>query len=289
MALPDHPLLRSIVAWAGRRDDVLAVVLRGSREAAEGTGDSLADFDVDLHVADVGAFSGEAWLEEIAPVIVAGDEDEEDGVPVRLVFFRGQERVDFRLRTGEGPADGDDGPAVLYRRPAGDRGVAAGGATGTGDRATAPDDGGAGRPGADGPAGTLGAGPADATASPAPLGLPSGAGPVLRALVPVFSAPDVPAWLAHWGALGFVVRETPDGGGLATRDGLELRVVADGPAVPAARGHARAVVDDPDALHREWSAVPGGRTTAPEDRPDGSRDGVHADPAGNVLRFGRPG
>lgn len=294
MSEQDHPLIGSIVAWAGRRDDVRAVVLRASREAAEGTGDSLADFDVDLHVRDVDAFAGEEWLEEIAPVIIAADEDEEDGVPVRLVFFTGQQRVDFRLRTGDVPED--EGLRVLFRSPA------PGGPGGP--PAVRPAPGGLGAAADLGPEEVADAevvpgvgvvpnapSPTDVTTGAAlPALRPrSGDGPALRSLVPVFSAPDVPAWLTHYRALGFDVHEDADGDGYAFRDGLELRVVADRPDAPGARGHAYAAVDDPDALHREWASVPGSRTTVPSDRPDGSREGSHADPAGNVVRFGRPG
>jgi hypothetical protein len=242
MEPPDHPLLRSIASWAAAREDVLAVVVRASRTPQDGTGDSVADFDVDLHVDDPAALAGEEWLEEIAPVLVAGDEDEEDGVPGRLVFFAGQQRVDLRLRTGT-PADGTP---TLYRR-------------------------GAANPDAARPArGRPPAGPARA---------------VVLGLAPVLSAPDVPALLGHYRALGFDVREDPDGGGSASRDGLELRMAEDAVGVPGARGLVRAAVDDADALHREWASVPGGRTVAPGDRPDGTREGSHTDPAGNVIRF----
>jgi len=47
-------------------------------------------------------------------------------------------------------------------------------------------------------------------------------------------------------------------------------------------------IDDPDALHKEWSAVaPEGTLRPPEDTSWGMREMSYSDPDGNLLRIGR--
>lgn len=287
MAPDSDPLLRSIVSWAAGRPDVRAVLLTGSRSAEAGTGDAVSDFDVDLLVDDPRAFGDDDWLERIAPVLIASEDDEdEDGDPVRLVFFSAQRKVEFRLRDAARTSTAETPGEVLFTRADGGAGPEAGaGPVGAhADTGPAADD--------DQDADPVAAAVAEAADAAAALvtldGEPDAPGPaVLLALLPVFTAPDVPAWLAHYRALGFAVQHGDDGTGVALRDGLVLRVVADPDAQPASRGLVLAVVDDPDELAREWSAVPGGRTTASGG--DGPRRWTHVDPAGNVLRFGAPG
>ncbi|WP_026912488.1 aminoglycoside 6-adenylyltransferase [Patulibacter minatonensis] len=270
------PLLRAVVGWASGRPDVRAVVLTGSRSAEEGTGDAVSDFDVDLLVEDPHAFGDDDWLEEIAPVLVAS-EDEDGGDPVRLVFFSAQRKVEFRLRAASAVALGDLAGDVLFPDGTGPGATvsqddAAGSGTDGGRSIAAEDD--------DGWAATDDreewAGADDAPAEP-----------TLLALLPVLTAPDVPAWLAHYRALGFDVHPDDDGSGVAVRDGLALRVVPDPAGTPAARGIVVVVVDDAGALARGWSAVPGGRTTSSDE--GGRTRWTHVDPAGNVLRIGSPG
>jgi hypothetical protein len=264
MDAEEHPLLRAIVAWASDRPDVRAVVLRTSRSAAEGTSDAESDFEIDLAVADPHALDGGGWLTAIAPVLVAS-EDEEDGDPTHLVFFGGHRRVEFRVRRAVVAGAG----TLLFERTDGDHdGAATTRASAASTVPTAADAASAADP------------PEDRAATDGEAAAPAPA--VLRAVVPVFSGPDVPALLAHWRALGFDVARADDGTGCATRDAARLRVAADLPGRPGARGLAEVEVDDPEALARTWSGVPGGRTTGPGDGADGW---AHADPAGNVLRL----
>jgi hypothetical protein len=266
MDAEEHPLLRAIVAWASDRPDVRAVVLRTSRSAAEGTSDAESDFEIDLVLADPHALDGGGWLTAIAPVLVAS-EDEEDGDPTHLVFFGGHRRVEFRVRRAVVAGAG----TLLFERT---DGAHDGAATTRASAASTVDDAASAADPPEDRAGTDRE--ADAPAAPTPA--------VLRAVVPVFSGPDVPALLAHWRALGFDVAREDDGTGSATRGAARLRVVADLPGRPGARGLAEVEVDDPEALARTWSGVPGGRTTGPE---DGAGAWAHADPAGNVLRLRR--
>jgi hypothetical protein len=105
----------------------------------------------------------------------------------------------------------------------------------------------------------------------------------------VFSTVDVAAWLAHYGALGFVVEAHDESYGFARRDAIELHVTRNPDHDPlATAGAAYLRVDDADALAAEWATVPNGRTVAPVDTDYGLREGAHVDPDGNLLRFGSP-
>lgn len=284
MDVGNHPLLRSLHAWAGTRDDVVELRLTGSREAEEGTGDSVADFDVELHVDDPRTWHGEGWLEEIAPVLVAGEPASADD-PSRLVFFNGQQRVDFRIVAGGGAGAGRaPGPAAPPR----DQSLVRDRAARTAEAERGPASSAPPAPPASVPVAAAGPGVAGAH-PPAPAAaelFPTAPPPAtLLALEPVFSTSDVPGWLAHYRALGFQAAGDRAGGGLASRDGLVLRVVPDPASSPGPRGLAVVAVDDVEALLREWAAVPAGRTTGAAADPDGPARGVHADPSGNVLRI----
>lgn len=93
----DHPLLKSIISWAGGREDVRAVILSGSRARTDRSADAVSDFDVELYVRQPELFEDAGWLDEIAPVLVTV-EDEFEGDRTQLVFFEGPEKVDFQIR-----------------------------------------------------------------------------------------------------------------------------------------------------------------------------------------------
>lgn len=110
----------------------------------------------------------------------------------------------------------------------------------------------------------------------------------LRAVAPVFSTTDVARWLAHYAALGFRTEAHDEGYGFAWTDDVELHVALNPDHDPArTAGCAYLHVDDPDALHRRWSAVEGGRDVAPVDTDYAMREGAHIDPDNNLLRYGR--
>ena len=113
----------------------------------------------------------------------------------------------------------------------------------------------------------------------------------LRSFSPVFPVRDLAAALAHYAALGFTTQPYEDGAeyGFADRDGTGLHLAADAGHDPARGAVAYLYVRDADALHAEWT-VPGigGHTHPVAPTPYGLREGSHADPDGNLIRFGSP-
>ena len=113
----------------------------------------------------------------------------------------------------------------------------------------------------------------------------------LRSFSPVFPVRDLAAALAHYAALGFTTRPYEDGAeyGFADRDGTGLHLAADAGHDPARGAAAYLYVRDADALHAEWSAPGiGGHNHPVGPTPYGLREGSHADPDGNLIRFGSP-
>jgi uncharacterized glyoxalase superfamily protein PhnB len=90
--------------------------------------------------------------------------------------------------------------------------------------------------------------------------------------------------MAHYGRLGFAVREY-DGGdyGFATRDDIELHLGVT--PHTGAVGSAYLFVDDADALAEEWRSA-GVEVHKPVDTEWGRHEGAVVDPDGNVIRFG---
>jgi len=117
----------------------------------------------------------------------------------------------------------------------------------------------------------------------------TGAPDGLRGVAPVFSTTDLARWLAHYAALGFATEGYEGHYGFAWTDDVEIHVSVNPDHDPATTaGCAYLHVEDPDALWRRWSAVPGGRDVEPVDTDAGIREGAHVDPDNNLLRFGRP-
>jgi catechol 2,3-dioxygenase-like lactoylglutathione lyase family enzyme len=112
----------------------------------------------------------------------------------------------------------------------------------------------------------------------------------------ILAVRDVDAAVALYAKLGFETRiyeqRLSDGRaiyGYLRRDqvALHLGLVAD---LDPKRNTTSVYiyVDDPDALHREWSVVIGtSHLTPPEDMPWGMREMTYRDPDGNALRIGR--
>jgi DNA-binding MarR family transcriptional regulator/catechol 2,3-dioxygenase-like lactoylglutathione lyase family enzyme len=113
----------------------------------------------------------------------------------------------------------------------------------------------------------------------------------LRQFSPIFPVADLAAALAHYAALGFTTAVYEDGGdyGFADRDGTGLHLAAAAGHDPARGSAAYLYVRDADALYAEWARPGiGGRTEPPGPMPWGMREGSHADPDGNLIRFGSP-
>jgi len=111
----------------------------------------------------------------------------------------------------------------------------------------------------------------------------------LRGFSPIFPVRDLGAALAHYAALGFntFAYEGGDDYGFANRDGTGLHLAASAEA--DAPGAAYLYVRDADALYAEWTR-PGiaGHTHPVGPTPYQLREGSHADPDGNLIRFGSP-
>ncbi|KAK4188860.1 hypothetical protein QBC35DRAFT_494986 [Podospora australis] len=115
--------------------------------------------------------------------------------------------------------------------------------------------------------------------------------PKFESVAPVFGTSNLTRWLEHYQALGFQVRRynsDRDIYGYASRDGIQFHVSVSPDHDPATTaGCAYLYVNDADALHALWSAVPhSGRSVAPKDTDYGLREGAHIDPDGNLLRYG---
>lgn len=109
----------------------------------------------------------------------------------------------------------------------------------------------------------------------------------LRSAAPVFSTPDVLAWLEHYRTLGFAVEAHDEQYGFASLGPVELHVSHNpehDPRITA--GCAYLDVNDADALWRQWSTTSGGKNVEPVDTDYGTREGAHIDPDGNLLRYG---
>jgi DNA-binding MarR family transcriptional regulator len=113
----------------------------------------------------------------------------------------------------------------------------------------------------------------------------------LRRFSPIFPVRDLGAALAHYQTLGFstLASDDSDDYGFADRDGVGLHLAADPGHDTTHPGSAYLYVRDADALYQEWSR-PGiaGHTHPAEPTPYKLLEGSHADPDGNLIRFGSP-
>jgi SnoaL-like domain len=122
---------------------------------------------------------------------------------------------------------------------------------------------------------------------PSPLGPRRG----VRSAAPILPVRELASALEHYRQLGFLVRAYEGGGyGFIERAGVELHLAELEDLDP--RTNVSAVylyVDDADALHAEWRASGvAGEFFDPVDAEYGLREGAHADPDGNLIRFGSP-
>jgi Ser/Thr protein kinase RdoA (MazF antagonist) len=125
-------------------------------------------------------------------------------------------------------------------------------------------------------------------------GAPRGA---FTSFSPIFPVRDLRRALAHYASLGFSVKPYGDGDeyGFADRDSAGLHLSLDSPDEghgPDGHHHvgtAYLYVEDADALYDEWARPGvGGLTRRVGDTPYKLREGSHADPDGNLIRFGSP-
>jgi catechol 2,3-dioxygenase-like lactoylglutathione lyase family enzyme len=113
----------------------------------------------------------------------------------------------------------------------------------------------------------------------------------LTSFCPIFPVADLRASLEHYETLGFRVAPYANGDdyGFAERDGVDLHLTYRPTSYYPDGGISVAylVVDDASNLFAEWTRPGiGGTTDAPADMPWGMHEGIHADPDGNIIRFG---
>jgi uncharacterized glyoxalase superfamily protein PhnB len=104
---------------------------------------------------------------------------------------------------------------------------------------------------------------------------------------PCFSVVDVARAVDHYQRLGFTMSDHDESYAFAHRDGLTIHLAhLDDPSKPPA-SVLYLHVDDADRLADEWRTA-GMDVVGPDDYDYGKREGSHADPDGNLLRFGSP-
>ncbi|HEU4562319.1 MAG TPA: aminoglycoside 6-adenylyltransferase [Longimicrobium sp.] len=96
------PVLARVLAWAGTRDDVRAVVLTSTRAVEGGRVDEFSDWDIVLYLPDPAALAASSgWIEAAYGPVLAhwGDEGEWRGSRrfMRLVIYRDGTKIDFTL------------------------------------------------------------------------------------------------------------------------------------------------------------------------------------------------
>jgi aminoglycoside 6-adenylyltransferase len=90
-------LLASVLEWAQRDDNVLALITTGSTARADGRRDEFSDLDVELVTRDPQQLlDDDAWFEAFGEVWVTMRFDELD-YPTRLVVYEGGSKVDFTV------------------------------------------------------------------------------------------------------------------------------------------------------------------------------------------------
>ncbi len=113
---------------------------------------------------------------------------------------------------------------------------------------------------------------------------------------PVFTVASVARSAAHYAKLGFEISHHDESYAFARRgDGLTVHLAQageDGTGTwnqgrPAGSGTLYIHCADADAVAEDWRGA-GLEVTGPRNEDYGKREGSHADPDGNVIRFGSP-
>lgn len=124
-------LEKDIAAWSQRRQDILAIVIIGSRGRPAGSPDARSDLDLILFCQQPGRYQeSNAWLSEFGRVWIAALNAIGPGDPEWMVYFAPGLKVDFLLvdaSPGQPLADMlaslpyqqvlDRGYRILYRSP----------------------------------------------------------------------------------------------------------------------------------------------------------------------------
>jgi len=90
-----------VLEWARQQEDVVAVLITGSRARLDGSVDEASDHDLEIYTGDLERYRGTDWLDRIAPVWVVLPFDHADGRRERLVFFAGGAKVDLQVMAAD--------------------------------------------------------------------------------------------------------------------------------------------------------------------------------------------
>jgi len=104
-AQPDaDPVIDRLIAWAGERDEIRAMLLMSNRAVPGATVDALSDYDVILVVRNIGPFvASHGWLNDFGDVLVAywnpifTNEDHSYEVSGNVTQYRDGLKIDFTL------------------------------------------------------------------------------------------------------------------------------------------------------------------------------------------------
>ena len=95
-AMPQHPLLYKIIAWAKTQDPIRALVVTGSLARDDGTVDAWSDLDLQVIASDFAAYiKDDSWLDKMGQVWIRFPLRQT--APYRLVWFAGGLKVDFQF------------------------------------------------------------------------------------------------------------------------------------------------------------------------------------------------
>jgi hypothetical protein len=104
---------------------------------------------------------------------------------------------------------------------------------------------------------------------------------------PVFLVADAQRAKAHYALMGFTTSEHDEHYVFAERGRLVIHLAEPDPEETPGAGCVYMHVDDADVVAGEWRGA-GLDVVGPEDYDYGKREGSHADPDGNRIRFGSP-
>ena len=105
---------------------------------------------------------------------------------------------------------------------------------------------------------------------------------------PIFTVADVAAATQHYARLGFEISHHDDAYAFAHHDrGLTIHLTLGEPGATPGGGSLYIHCEDADEVADAWRKA-GLDVTGPVDEDYGKREGMHADPDGNLIRFGSP-
>jgi uncharacterized glyoxalase superfamily protein PhnB len=109
----------------------------------------------------------------------------------------------------------------------------------------------------------------------------------LAGFEPIFTVTEGRRAVDHYQRLGFTTSYHDQTYAFTHRDNLTIHLALADSSVPAGSGALYLHVDDADQLADDWRKA-GLQVVGPEDFDYGKREGWHADPDGNKIRFGSP-